>query len=209
MSRKLLGFRGSAGRRGRPGALALAKKNRRAISQISEFHYVECLASSTITSTTAGAVIYLSGVAAGPDPDERTGKKITSKDFKCWIHINGDIASRLLRLVLFRDMDNAGALPTVTQVLTGATYQSFYNPNNRDRFSILKDRTLSLSATDAEKDSHAVVKFRIRRPMAIKYIDDSNAVTSAGAGNLFLLVISETAGTASKIHVRADIRYRA
>ncbi len=188
-------------------ALAIARKNRRTITQLNEMHYVQCLASSTTTSTTAGQVIFLSGVACGPDPDERVGKKITSKEFNCNVFINGDIASRLLRLIIFRDMDCAGALPGVTDVLDSATYQSFYNENSRQRFVILKDRTLSLSATDAERWSHAVVKYKTRRPMTIKYIDDGNPINSVGDGSIFLLIISETAGTANTIHTRADIRY--
>ncbi len=197
------------GRKKKQSAIAIAKSNRRRISQMSELHYVQCLASSTVTSTTAGQVIFLSGVESGADPDQRIGKKISSVEFNCNVWINGDIASRLLRLILFRDMDCQGVLPTVLEVLDSATYQSFYNEDNRQRISILKDRTLSLSAVDNERWSHAVVKFKIKRPMSIMYIDDGAPIGSAGAGNLFLLIISETAGTANKIHTRADIRYRA
>ena len=50
------------------------------------------------------------------------------------------------RLIIFCDMQPNGATPNLTDLLTGAdaTYQ--LNPNNRDRFKIIKDKLYSFDA---------------------------------------------------------------
>lgn len=192
--------------RRRPNALSLAKRNRAEILRGREMHYNES-AIQTETTATAGEIFYVSGVAVGDQVDDRTGNKISNKEHIVNIWFEGDIASRMVRLILFRDMQCQGALPAVTDVLSAANIHSQLNWANRARFSILRDRYVMLPATLNDYESHKMVKFRTKRPMNIEYITDAEAVTGAGKGNVFLLVISLVAGTADKLRYVYTIKF--
>jgi len=89
----------------------------------------------------------------GSDYNNRIGRKTVMKSLYIRGHLRLKAAANLdhatpcpaqqARLIIFCDMQPNGATPNLTDLLTGAdaTYQ--LNPNNRDRFKIIKDKLYS------------------------------------------------------------------
>lgn len=206
MSQRILRKRMYGGFRRKQGALALARKNRAEIAKGREMHYNESAINTTAT-TTAGAVIYTSGVAVGDQVDDRTGNKVSSKEHIVRVWFEADVLSRMVRLIFFRDMQCQGALPVVTDVLSAGNIHSQFNWANRARFVILKDRYVMLPSNAGDVEAHKMVKFSTRRSMNLEYITDSEAIAGAGKGACFLLIISLTAGTADKVRYVNTIKF--
>ena len=91
----------------------------------------------------------------GSDYTNRIGRKTNCKS----VYIRGkleitkaasvEIASvgcTLNRLIILLDNQPNGAAPAVTDLLSSASPSSQLNPNNRDRFRILKDKVYALDA---------------------------------------------------------------
>lgn len=89
----------------------------------------------------------------GSDYNNRIGRKTIMKSLYIRGHLRLKAAANLTtdepcpaqqaRLIIFCDLQPNGATPALTDLLTGndATYQ--LNPNNRDRFKIIKDKLYS------------------------------------------------------------------
>lgn len=187
-------------------ALKIAKQNRRKINQITELHHSDMNLDLT-TMSTAGEVIYLSPITQGDEVEHRSGNKVTTKFVKFTFWNTGDIASKMVRMIIFRDMQCQGALPGVTDVLTSADIRAYYNWNNRARFRILRDRTYNLTTTDADVEARKLVTYTSRKNMAIEFITTAGAIAAAGKGSIFVLVISLVNGTADKWYVGSEITF--
>ncbi len=188
-------------------ALVIAKQNRRKISEMSEMHYIQN-SRVILTSATVGLCYYVSGTPLGDDAEEdRTGNKVTSKWYRCRVWFNGDIASRRVRVIMFRDMNCQGAVPAVTDVLEAAQLESGYNWNNRARFSILSDKQISLPSQIADVEAYKHIQYKTTRSMKLEYISAAEAVTGAGKGAIFMLIISSVNGTADAIRYVYDMKF--
>ncbi len=179
-------------------ALAMAKSNRRKINmQMEEKHWP--LNTQAITTATIGAVYPLSRIAVGDTDTARDGNKITAKRLRVRIHSIGDILSRFVRFIIFVDHQQHGADPTVTDVLINPLYNSNLEIHNKGRFRILMDRTMRLSGVATDYDSYKQMVYDRRLSFPISYISDAGDEPSQGKNCVFLLVISQTIGTANKI----------
>ncbi len=187
-------------------AIRIAKSNRKRISELTELHYNE-MAIQTTTTTVAGSVFYLSGIAVGNQVDDRIGSKIAMKEFRLNLWVEGDIASRMIRVIVFRDMHAQGASPAVTDVLSSASYRSQLNWANRARFSVLSDRIIRCNAVANDYDAFKFLKYSTKRPMNLEYVSDAEADTGAGKGAIFMLLISHIAGTANTIKYNATQKF--
>jgi len=91
----------------------------------------------------------------GSDYNNRVGRKTVAKS----VYIRGkleivpaatpktaNVGCGLARMILVVDNQPNGALPAVTDLLVSASAESQLNPNNRDRFTILKDKQFVLDA---------------------------------------------------------------
>ena len=103
---------------------------------------------------TNGQFILLNVPVLGSDYNNRIGRKITSRSLyiRGTIRINAAIAvegapavdvlcaAQEARMIVFVDSQPNGAQPIVADLLTEALPRGQLNPNNRDRFRILKDK---------------------------------------------------------------------
>jgi len=103
---------------------------------------------------TAGNFILLNIPVTGTDYNDRIGRKISSRS----IYVRGEVTltptflletnpattyisnGQQVRMILFVDSQPNGAAPAVLDLLTEAFPRGQLNPNNRDRFRILKDK---------------------------------------------------------------------
>lgn len=110
----------------------------------SEEHYIDITADPVPSN--AGEVQLISGIAIGDDASNRTGQQVLWNDLTMRLFITanattGNYNTQPVRLILFMDHDNQGALPAVTDILQTSSAISFLNRANGKRFTVLHDRT--------------------------------------------------------------------
>jgi hypothetical protein len=97
---------------------------------------------------------------------------------------------------------NQGSAPTVSQVLSAASYNSTYNHINvvlNKRFKILYDKQINLCLNgEAQKN----IVHRIPLKGKIGFVDTGDTSASAGPNSIWLIYI----GTST--HVVTDINFR-
>lgn len=109
------------------------------------------IAPATYQVNTTGSITLLCVPVPGTDYTNRIGRKIRIKSVYirgiCGLSAalttitTGVVAQgQLLRLIIFQDLQPNGAAPALADLLNNATANAQLNPNNRDRFRILKDK---------------------------------------------------------------------
>jgi hypothetical protein len=153
---------------------------------------------SSGTSTTAGTVTYISQIAEGDSPDDRSGYQI--RPVKHLIHLQVDNASTsMTRFMLVQDRLAFGAAPTVGQIISSATPTAMVNPIAlmNGRYKILIDAMLTTSATGKNIEYKTIEK---QMKGAIHFIGNGATSASAGTNSMFLLVISDVATSYTTHH---------
>jgi len=97
----------------------------------------------------------------------------------------------VLRLILFRDMENSGSTPAATDVLetvSGATtVRSPINYTNRDRFSVIYDNCIIMDSSNKS----GIVREEIPFTKHVRYRGTGSTTSSAAEGALFWLAVSD------------------
>lgn len=146
--------------------------------------------SSGNSSTTVGTVINLTnGIIQGDDINQRTGQQI--KILKNTLHFRATalLTSQSFRLIVFKDNDNRGTTPAVTEVLNSANFMAMYNPTplQQGRFKIFKDVTL-----DCNLNGEAIKHIYFSWKGVTCFYNGATAVAASnGPGALFYLMIGE------------------
>jgi len=163
-------------------------------------------------ANTATAVFLLNGIARGDDINERTGREVVLRSILvkafCYVTAGTGVDQMQRVLVVYDRQTNAAAL-TAAQVLSVANTMAPRNLENRRRFTILMDRTVTLNAT-AESGSFRLIKFyrHLRHPMEFNS-GDAGTVADITTGSIYTIVIgTEVAGdTAGSVLINTRIRY--
>lgn len=141
-------------------------------------------------------------IAEGDDMTDRNGRSIkaTDLDLRMQIELNTGLANCIIRVMLIRDNANAGAAPTMTDIIAGAAgsdqiVNQFRNvlTGATHRYDILMDKRIAI---DAAKSSQASLVKHFKLDSHIRYIGTTAALTSNGNGSLYLAYIS-TGGVAA------------
>lgn len=161
--------------------------------------------SSTCVLTTAGITL-LNGVATGTDFTNRIGRKITMKSLfiRGWLQgqdiQNGSPLGNLCRIMVVYDKQPNGAALTGLQVLKTIDAADQLNLDNRDRFSVLVDKTVALGtitnvATQAVAGSPTcrAIKIYKRLNLDVQFIGTDATVASIQTGSLYLLTCGSQA----------------
>lgn len=166
---------------------------------------------------TAGQITLLNGVAQGTDYTARIGRKIemTSVLLRFWflpITTSAPVGDAC-RVIVFHDAQTNAAAPIVTDVLNAADYLSPNNLNNRDRFTTLWDKTITMNpvvyAAAAPTTGNPVTKaLKLYRKIRKEVIFGGTAATvgSITSGGIFLLLISAEAQM--QLSVNSRIRFK-
>ncbi len=144
-------------------------------------------------NSTAGGVACLSLIAEGGDYNNRDGRSVRACAFEARVDMRLDPAKALadtVRFVLFSDLENQGANPAVTDVLTAADPQSTFNADNLKRFLVFEDIYVSL---DTYAGQRKVLSIKLPIDQHLRYRGATGAIASAAEGNLFYLVLSSSA----------------
>lgn len=149
---------------------------------------------------TAGAIIYVSGIAQGTDFDDRLGSKVRAQFMELNVALTSVVAdtgaepSTLYAVYLVKDMMSNGSLPSISGA-AGSIFQAFSPiggyvvPTNRDRFKVL--RQWDLSAADfSSANVKSMVKWRVPLSGLTEYIDTTAAVTGAQKNAYYVVALS-------------------
>lgn len=180
--------------------------------------------------SSAGAFYALCLPVPGAAMNQRIGRKLTIKSvqFKGIVQLElaatptGAVTaeSNHLRMILLYDKQPNGALPALTDVLTGGqTVNDLFNIDNRDRFSILKDKVWSFdpmiydSANGGYAWNRTCAYIKMYKKLNLETIFNAGtAGTSAdvNSGNLIVLWLCNTPNGIDKnvdIYVNSRVRY--
>jgi hypothetical protein len=174
------------------GSVSIDKRVRAMIN--SRLEYKSCGITSAANSTAAGTVFYLTTCPEDDTVNGRTGTLIRPVKLELRHRAHDATNVNFVRVVLFRDNMNQGALPVVADVLLNASVTAPYNYINveqQKRFNILFDKTIGLtpSGFNAQAMSHT-----IKLKGVCHFTGTSDLLASAGRGTLFALILSSTDG---------------
>lgn len=188
---------------------------RRAGSKSSEELKFLDTSSSTIFAAAGAVNTNLNILPTGTGESARIGRKVVIKS----IHIRGDIihnpsgltnASNLVRIIVIQDQQANGATFTVTDYLTAAQVLSHRNLANIDRFKMLGDYTVAITAQSGDSASPAEVrrkyKFYKRCNIPIEFSGVAGTITEQRSNSLAILMIADT-GVVTTFSYTARIRY--
>jgi len=157
----------------------------------------------------AGGFTLLHAPTLGSDYTNRIGRKTNCKS----LYIRGKleitkastmalatVGSTLNRLIILLDTQPNGAAPAVTDLLSSASPSSQLNPNNRDRFHIIKDKVYGLDSlvidntgVNAENSwGRTIIPIKIYKKLNLETIfnsTDDGTIASINSGALYMFWI--------------------
>ncbi len=162
-----------------------------------------CDARQQLIPNSTGSVFGISLVAQGTDIVNRLGEEIHPKelDIRCRVQIGSSTIPVTVRIIVFRDRNCNGSVPTVVDVLdvqnpaTTSQYNYFnFQGDDMPRFDILSDEHFALAPnSDQNQVWLTKIKFPETEDNHIHYLGTGAVTTAAGKGSLFALVISDVA----------------
>jgi len=121
----------------------------------------------------------------------------------------------ICRVILVQDRQCNGALPSVDDILNGASFVNLKNVENTRRFSTLLDRSISINSMGAQGNGTvftslpAIKHFSFYKTMnmPVYYNNSANTgvITTINSNNLVMLFISENGNCGLKARIR--VRY--
>lgn len=180
--------------------------------------------------STTGAFFPLCVPVPGAGMNQRIGRKLTIKSVQMKGIVQLELAAtptgavtaeaNHLRMILLYDKQPNGALPALADVLTGGqTVNDLFNIDNRDRFTILKDKVWSFdpmiydSTNNAYAWNRTCAYCKLYKKLNLETVFNAGtAGTSAdiNSGNLVVLWLANTPAGVDKnvdIYVNARVRY--
>lgn len=141
----------------------------------------------------AGTVRPVTLIAEGDDYNNRSGRSIrtVAVESRFRAYLDPTVALKdSVRVILFVDLENAGATPAVTDVLSAAQPNSPFQVDNLERFVVLKDEYFTVETYT--KQAHPIV---VKMPLDIhiKFRGATGVAASMAEGAIFWLVISTSA----------------
>lgn len=196
---------GPPARKGAP--ISLERRLRKLENRRGEWH-THTKGFSETPVTTTGTVTPLASIAEGNTNNDRTGEIIYLQSIQArGILSETSDVSTAVRLIMFFDTQQAGVLPTVTQVLSTDDVHSLKSASSKGRFQIMWDQTVFLQPTIASGNAWQGVqyykKFRGRR---IYFKGSTAADADLSKGSPYLLLIQSDVLSSPKFS--GDIRLR-
>lgn len=179
----------------RPGSkLSVVQKKqvKRLITGVQEIKAIDSTVSGSPSDT--GVISRVLTPAQGDGLSQRSGDQIILKALQFRLSIIGADNTNKVRIIIFRwSQDNSiGAnVPTVNGVLQNIDVMSFYNYTSykNDRMTILYDRTVSTTFTDANQ---VVVLHTLYGKKLGRKVLEFNAASTLGTNQIYMLLISDS-----------------
>lgn len=176
---------------------------------------------SAATLDTTGSVTLLNGCARGSDIDEREGREITMKSIQLrgLINANANAAqNQWVRIMIVYDRQTNGAEPAIADIVSPGSLVGMRSLENRKRFKILMDRTITLNANydgastvyTASNNHHFIEYYRkLDHPVTFNS-GSAGTVSDISTGSLYMVRMGTIAsGTgAAAISFTSRVRYQ-
>lgn len=147
-------------------------------------------------------------VAQGTDDTNRVGNSIKCKDVNIRVQITGNFATQsynLVRCILLVDKMQNGTAPTAPQIFeSSGSYQSAFNKDTTDRFTIVFDKLYTLT-----QNNNAAIQDKIYKKLDfhVRYIGTSAAAASLGPNQLYLITHCAQAGNPPAVTYYTRVNY--
>ena len=184
-------------------AWSLAQRTASGLNEIRKLINIETKFLDTVSAVAygsqAGVVTPVTQVAQGLTSTTRVGDsiKLQTIEIRGTIHLVATTGSAFHRIILFRDLDNAGTAPVGSDVLeqtgTAQCVSSPYRFNTRQRFSILFDEVFSLNNNGEQGNSSDTFYYNTAHGGHVLYLGSTAATASNGKGSIYMLNLSDTA----------------
>jgi len=169
-----------------------------------EKHALNVTASLTPDGAT-GTMTLLSGIAQGDNDNQRQGNSVKLHQINVNLDFltDPDAIGTTLRVILFRYNQSQSTSPTAVTVLTSNNFLANYNHDNVRLFSVLYDRTHTVSPDHPERF------IRIFRKLGSHETFDgtSAAATDIQTGSIWLLMISDEATETPTVYVNSQLLF--
>ncbi len=161
-----------------------------------------------ITPSSAGVINYISNVAQGDTNATRDGNQIMVNDFltRFTTSMHATATVTFVRFIIFKDIQSNGVLPTVAELLRGASVTSALNIVNGRRFTVLYDKLYSMD--DIKSHSSQAKVFRNLGSLKIRYLDSTANQAGAGTNALYVCAVSSEATNTPTIAFDFRLRFR-
>jgi len=180
-------------------AWSLAKRTAVGLNEIRKLINIETKIIQTtgtaLTAGWAGAIYPISYIAQGTDyVNNRVGDSIKLQRVEGRMSFlkNASSTATNVRVMLIRDLDNVGAVPTITKIVdTVGSALAPLTPINylyKEHYSVLYDELFTLNASG---DNSHVVEFDMAHEGHIRYLDNTANPSGGGKGSMFLLVLPD------------------
>lgn len=158
--------------------------------------------SLSYANTVAGVVSEISRlIVQGDNINQRSGDQIMPMHLDINYTLTSGVGSTnaLHRIIIFQDTMNLGTLPTVAQVLDGASYISTYTivANQQRRWKVLHDRIHGVVGASNSAATH--VQRRIPMKGAIFYNGTAAAATDNGRGAIYIMTLTDSVAVSSSL----------
>jgi hypothetical protein len=153
--------------------------------------------------TENGAVGVMSQhIILGDSSSTRDGAQIEVVKLHCNLLVDCLVSTEFdnVRLIIFSDSQNNGAVPTVGEVLHRADPNSVYTRNVTvvKRFKILHDVHIALSATGSNRTVTRSIELKLDH--IVNYLGDTSATTANGRGSIFYLICGDNASPNESVY---------
>jgi hypothetical protein len=178
-----------------------------------EFKRFDVNANGASTSQ-AGVVSQLSQIAQGTDNGQRVGNSLRCQHLRFCAHvlINGSATRSAVRIIIVRDLENAGSAPAGSDILVSAggsncvTSNYLYTSHGigtlPGRFTILFDETVTMSVTG---EQNCLVKCELPMTQHIRYSGSAGASTKEGS--LWVAAFCNEATNTATLDWNANLTY--
>lgn len=178
-----------------------------AIAPSFELKYTDTTGAYALDTT--GAVTPLNLLAVGDDNTTRDGRQVTIKSVQLrgWAYpADSNVSSQKCRVLIVWDNAVNGALPTVADILTVSSANSFPLVNNAHRFTIIWDKSFVIGqVSDTATQSFAVspgiidLEYYKRLNAVTQYSGTTAAIGSIQNGALYMVTIGVQAAAAGAV----------
>ena len=167
--------------------------------------------SSSSNPSNSGAVEWITNVTQGNNVSNRIGDSIRAQSlqvtFAVSIHTS-EPKNTVVRFLLVKDWENAGATPAVTDIITanGSSVNMLSPVNwfNRTRFTIVDDVLMDL---DVGGENALVFRKTYKVHNHLRYRGTAGTAADIAEGNYFILFISDEATNTPQIRFWSRLLY--
>jgi hypothetical protein len=164
----------------------------------------------TYPSIVAGGpvIVPLNLVGQGDTAQDRNGNsiKILRSHLRLFLNVPSTVTPAVfVRVLIVRDKQCNGALPSITDILSANLVESFRNVNTEQRFIFLHDETYGLSSLSGSQFFELAI---MPQPYHVEFKGTGNLITDISTNSLLAVIVSSSVSTPTSPVVTVSTRTR-